>query len=57
MELYWLLGIVAIIILVVLLRLSLRRSKGGWDVGIRVDFDGYKGRELNERYVNHHDSR
>lgn len=51
MEVYWLVILVAVIILGVLLRLSTARSRGSKNVGVRIDFDGYKGRELNERYV------
>jgi hypothetical protein len=51
MEAYWLIILVAVIILGVLLRLSTARSRGSRNVGVRIDFDGYKGRELNERYV------
>jgi len=57
MDAYWLIGIVAVIILALLLHFSVARSRSGRDGGIRVDFDGYKGRESNERYVNNHDSR
>jgi hypothetical protein len=57
MDGYWLIGFFVVIFLAVLLYLFAVRSRDGRDVGIRVDFDGYKGRESNERYVNHHDSR
>lgn len=31
--------------------------RGKTSNSVRVDFDGYKGREMTERFVNHNDSR